>query len=60
MHTNTADAAVPEKKKKIDQDTIPTKPTETIDSSRNADMSNNKASHASQYENPLQLYPEIK
>ena len=48
------------KKKKIDQDTIPTKPTETIDSSRNADMSNNKASHASQYENPLQLYPEIK
>ena len=48
------------KKKKIDQDTIPTKPTKTIDSSRNADMSNNKAGHASQYENPLQLYPEIK
>lgn len=59
MHTNTADAAVP-KKKKIDQDTIPTKSTKTIDSSRNAHMSNNKAGHASQYENPLQLYPEIK
>ena len=47
FHTNTTDTAVP-KKQTIDQDTIPTKPTETTDSCTNTDISNKKTDHTSQ------------
>ena len=47
LHTNKKDTAVPEKQA-IDQGTIPTKPTKTIDSWTNTNISNNKTDHASQ------------
>ena len=46
FHTNTTEAAVPEKKT-IDQDITPTKPTKTTDSWTNMDISNNKTNHTS-------------
>ena len=52
MHTTTTDTAVPEKQT-IDQDTIPTKPEKTTDSSTNTDISNSKINHASQDGNSL-------
>ena len=52
LHTNTSDAAVPEKQT-IDQDIIPRKPTKTTDSWTNTDISNNKRDHPSQDRNSL-------
>ena len=52
FHTNTTEAAVPEKQT-IHQDIIPTKPTKTTDSWTNMDISNNKTNHTSQNGNSL-------
>ena len=52
LHKNTTDTAVLEKQT-IDQDTIPTKPTKTIDSWTNTDISSNKTDHASRDGNSL-------
>ena len=41
------------KKTRVDQDTIPTKPTKTTDSWTNTDISNNKTDHSSQDGNSL-------
>ena len=65
LHTNTTDTAVPEKQT-IAQDNIKTKPTNTIDSWTNTDISNKKTDHASQDGNSLTIsqlrhpYKEIK